>query len=159
MVCPCGSGKKIEVCCASIIENHAAQTAEELMRSRYTAYKQHNALYLLETTHTKTRNKHSLEGILQWAKENDWQKLQILNSEHGTNTDQEGIVEFKAYYKDAKGRNQMHHERSVFLKEGENWFYLEGEIDPLSVPISENKINRNEPCPCGSGKKYKKCCA
>lgn len=24
--------------------------------------------------------------------------------------------------------------------------------------INDNKVGRNEPCPCGSGKKYKKCC-
>jgi len=28
------------------------------------------------------------------------------------------------------------------------------------VPFKRNapKVGRNEPCPCGSGKKYKKCC-
>lgn len=31
-------------------------------------------------------------------------------------------------------------------------------IEITSKPITVNKVGRNEPCPCGSGKKYKKCC-
>lgn len=35
---------------------------------------------------------------------------------------------------------------------------LEILLNPQKTFISEKKVNRNEPCPCGSGKKYKKCC-
>ena len=32
-----------------------------------------------------------------------------------------------------------------------------GEVKAQPV-VKPEKIGRNEPCPCGSGKKYKKCC-
>jgi SWIM/SEC-C metal-binding protein len=35
---------------------------------------------------------------------------------------------------------------------------LEILLDPPKTKIAEKKIGRNESCPCGSGKKYKKCC-
>ena len=28
----------------------------------------------------------------------------------------------------------------------------------VTTIVNEKKVNRNEPCPCGSGKKYKRCC-
>ena len=67
-----------------------------------------------------------------------------------------GIVEFKASFIDKNGKLQIHHERSNFLKEEENWFYVDGIINPQEVDITK-KVSRNDPCPCGSGKKYKKC--
>jgi preprotein translocase subunit SecA len=30
--------------------------------------------------------------------------------------------------------------------------------DVPQQPAKSNKVGRNDPCPCGSGKKYKKCC-
>jgi len=34
---------------------------------------------------------------------------------------------------------------------------LEKLLDPPK-PVQSEKVGRNDPCPCGSGKKYKKCC-
>jgi SEC-C motif-containing protein len=63
------------------------------------------------------------------------------------------MVEFKVHYQEA-GAPLILHEKSRFIKEEGKWFYLNGTVMPrISV-----KIGRNEPCPCGSGKKYKKCC-
>ena len=35
---------------------------------------------------------------------------------------------------------------------------LERLLNPPQPKIAEKKVGRNEPCPCGSGNKYKKCC-
>lgn len=155
--CPCGSNKKLEDCCGAVIRGTSAKTALALMRSRYTAYCLGEAQYLHDTTHSRHRAEHKVEGIHQWAKENQWTKLEIVSVEHGSVSDTRGIVEFKAYYTDSAGINQVHHERSNFLKEEGKWYYLDGKIDPKEVDLTK-KVNRNDPCPCGSGKKHKKCC-
>lgn len=156
-LCPCSSGKAFDACCEPIILNQSAPSALTLMRSRYTAYTLVNAEYLHQTTHLKTRSEHNLNDITSWAEENSWNKLEIISTEHGNVNDHQGIVEFKAYFTDTKGKAQVHHERSTFLKEEGQWFYLDGKFDPKPVDLTK-KVSRNDPCPCGSGKKYKKCC-
>lgn len=154
--CPCSSRKKYSDCCELVIES-GARTALALMRSRYTAYCQGKAEYLLATTHVNTRNQHRLEDLASWSEENDWKKLEVLSTEFGSVSDERGVVEFKAHYVDQSGKAQVHHERSNFLKTDGAWYYVDGGIDPKAVDIMK-KISRNDPCSCGSGKKYKKCC-
>lgn len=155
--CPCCSGKAYADCCQPIINTESAPTALSLMRSRYTAYKTGQAEYLKKTTHPKTRGKYKLSDIEDWSKENDWIKLEIISIEHGNINDTRGIVEFKAYYKNKNKAIETLHERSTFLKENTQWFYLDGIINPPRIDITK-KVLRNDPCPCGSGKKQKKCC-
>lgn len=155
--CPCGSRKQLQDCCNPIIKNQSAPTALALMKSRYTAYSIGEAQYLYDTTHQKHRSEYKIEGIEQWSKENTWTNLEIISVEHGSVSDTIGVVEFKAYFTDAKGKNQVHHERSNFQKEEGRWYYLDGKINPKEVDLMK-KVHRNDPCPCGSGKKYKKCC-
>lgn len=157
MKCPCGSNKPLNDCCGAVISNHAAKTALALMKSRYTAYSISEAQYLYDTTHATHRAEYKIESIEQWSKENAWTKLEIISTEHGSVSDTRGVVEFKAYFTDAKGKSQVHHERSRFQKEDEKWYYLDGQIDPKPIDLMK-KVHRNDPCPCGSGKKYKKCC-
>lgn len=156
-ICPCSSGKTFSDCCEPIIQNQSAATAVALMRSRYSAYVSGQAEYLLQTTHSKTRSEHNLEDITTWSASNKWTGLEIISAEHGNRSDTRGIVEFKARFIDEKGKTQVHHERSTFQKEEGQWFYLEGKFDPKPVDLTK-KISRNDPCSCGSGKKYKKCC-
>ncbi|GAB5527004.1 MAG: YchJ family protein [Roseivirga sp.] len=155
--CPCASGKSFSDCCESYILNQSAPTALTLMRSRYTAHTLLNAEYLHQTTHAKTRPNHKVNEIKAWAEENSWNGLEIISTEHGNRNDLNGIVEFKAYFTDAKGKAQVHHERSTFLKEDGRWFYVDGKFNPKPVDLTK-KVSRNDPCPCGSGKKYKRCC-
>ena len=157
MKCPCCSGKNYSVCCEPILQQGNAPTALALMRSRYSAYCLHQIDYLIETTHPSKRRDHNFASTAQWAKENKWQKLEIVSVEHGKIKDQRGIVEFKAYFQDTKGKTHIHHERSTFWKEDGKWFYVSGIINPKPTAIVK-KVSRNDPCPCGSGKKYKKCC-
>jgi SEC-C motif-containing protein len=119
--CYCGSGKLFTDCCEPYITgNKKPPTAEALMRSRYSAYAVHNADYLYETTAPKERRHLSKAAILAWAKSNQWLKLEVLDATQTT-------VEFKAYYLDGRLRAQVHHEKSIFMKEGENWYYVDGE--------------------------------
>ncbi|MFK7900853.1 MAG: YchJ family protein [Cyclobacteriaceae bacterium] len=157
MNCPCNSKKAFADCCESIIQTQSAPTAQKLMRSRYTAYHTGKADYLYETTHPSVRKQYNLKEIEKWSQENNWTKLEIVSVEHGSIRDDRGIVEFKAYYTDKTGKQQTHHEKSTFFKEEGSWYYLNGVINPEEVDLMK-KVSRNDPCPCGSGKKYKKCC-
>jgi SEC-C motif-containing protein len=136
----------LDECCGRYHRGEAAPTAEAQMRSRYSAYVLKNSDYLRSTWHPSTC---PLE--LDISSDNTpWQRLVIIGTEKGTVTDSEGVVEFAAYY-----QGGQLHERSRFVREEGRWFYLDGEI--LS-PHQEQKPGRNAPCPCGSGKKYKRCC-
>jgi len=120
--CYCGSNKPFSNCCEPYHNGtQIAPTAEALMRSRYSAYCVLNADYLMATTHISTRKYHNKKDILSFATENHWVKLEIIKSS-------ETIVEFKAYYLNANLASQVHHEVSTFKKEGEDWFYVDGEF-------------------------------
>lgn len=118
--CHCGTLQSFEKCCGPILNKSVkAISAEELMRSRYSAYATHNATYLVATTVPHARVLYPFNDILQWAKSNTWLKLEIIESAPT-------IVEFKAYYKDAYNKSHIHHERSTFVNENGDWFYVNG---------------------------------
>lgn len=148
MMCPCGSEREYELCCKRLIEEGvSAATPEALMRSRYTAYTQGNGRYLVDTTVASRRVQSDAELIAEHAKNTEWLGLEVLETHEYADL---GSVEFKAYYRE-NGRVQVHHEKSRFLRQNGRWYYDEG-------TLYEAKVGRNDPCPCGSGKKYKKCC-
>ncbi|MEC8050926.1 MAG: YchJ family metal-binding protein [Myxococcota bacterium] len=149
--CECGSGMSAERCCVRYVEgNVAAPTAQALMRSRYFAFVHKNAAYLLESWHPSTRPT-SLDFERDTTR---WQKLEILESVAGDVKDTHGIVEFKAYFVDG-GRRHCLHERSSFIREAGRWYYVDGVTPKPQLPPM---VGRNQPCPCGSGKKFKRCC-
>jgi SEC-C motif domain protein len=155
--CFCSSNLTFENCCKLIIEGtQKASTAEALMRSRYSAYVTVATQYLLDSTHISERASYSKTDIETWAKESSWQKLEIIACKNGLEEDSVGEVEFKAYFKDSKNASKVHHEQSVFQKENGIWYFVSGEI--VKPKISSPTTDRNAPCPCGSGKKFKKCC-
>jgi len=116
------------------------------MRSRYSAYCLGDVNYLQATIHDHTWSDEELKFIQDWADNSTWQHLEIVEYSEET-------VEFKAYYI-FDGKQHMHHEKSAFLKVNDMWKYVDGDI-------YEDRVNilRNEVCICGSGKKYKRCCA
>ncbi len=123
--CYCGSAISFEKCCEPIlVGNQKAVTAEVLMRSRYSAYANHNADYLIATTHSSTRATHSKNEILYWATSNQWQRLEIIRVT--TNT-----VEFKAFYFNPNKELQVHHEHSRFVEENGEWMYVDGDYFEL----------------------------
>ncbi|MEA5141563.1 YchJ family protein [Arcicella rigui] len=156
--CYCGSHLPFSECCEPIITGKKeALTAEALMRSRYSAYASIAPEYLMQSTYFSERSKFTEQDLSDWASENQWKKLEIISIKNGQINDSTGEVSFKAYFQDAEGKNQIHHEHSTFIKENGKWFYVKGIINPQKLSPAV-LIGRNDPCICGSGKKYKKCC-
>lgn len=158
--CPCGSEKEYSVCCQPYIEgNEHAPTAEALMRSRYSAFVVHNVEYLNETVDPQKKREFDAEGIKKWSEQSEWKGLQIVDTKNGTEEDSTGEVEFIAKY-EMEGEDRVHHEVGHFRKSRDRWYFVNGEtVSPKPFTREEPKVGRNDPCPCGSGKKYKKCCA
>jgi len=152
--CPCSPEKEFEQCCGPYLAgDQDAPTAEALMRSRYTAYVVKDYDYVIRTCQADNRPKQD-----EFTDQLDlkWHGLEVLRTEQGQADDDQGVVEFVARY-EAAGATYNHHEVSKFVKEEGKWYYLDGDL--LRPPQAQSlKIGRNEPCPCGSGKKYKKCC-
>ncbi|BBN81209.1 UPF0225 protein [Pseudoalteromonas sp. A25] len=149
-MCYCSSNTPFEECCGPFINSsHLPTTAEQLMRSRYSAYCTKNAEYIRATYVQNEQQHHSVEDILAFADVAQFIKLEIIDT---GSTSEASYVEFKATYI-AENKVCMLHEKSLFVKESEQWKYLDGTI----LPTLETKIGRNDECPCGSGKKYKKC--
>lgn len=155
--CPCGSGSLYADCCGPVIYSRSAPTAAVLMKSRYTAYYIGDVDYLCATARNQKQDAYTRAEIERWSKENIWTGLEIISCQQGGMNDTVGTVEFKAHFKDADGVSQTHYERSRFMKENGSWFYVDGVFEPKKT-ITAPKTERNAPCPCGSGKKYKNCC-
>lgn len=162
--CPCRvlDSKKIayDDCCAPFITGKKkAPTAEALMRSRYAAYVVKNIDYIDATQINEKHEVFNKEEALKWAESSDWKGLEIKSTKKGESNDDSGLVEFVAHYKDkASGTELKHHETSLFQKAGGDWKFKEGTIHGAQpVKRLEPKLGRNDPCHCGSGKKFKKC--
>ena len=157
--CPCCSGKTYGECCQPVLEGRAkAPTAEALMRARYSAYATCHVAFLRDSAVKAVQEDFDEEMSENWSRGATWHRLDIISTEKGLENDTEGTVEFRAEYT-AGGRFCNHHERSRFVKEPDGWKFLDGEmVGEKPVVREEPKVGRNDPCPCGSGKKYKKCC-
>ena len=159
-LCPCTSGKTYGDCCGPLHAGSAfAPTAEALMRSRYSAYAVHNIDHIERTDHPNRRGDFDRKAAEQWATLSEWVGMDILSKDKGGVDDSEGMVEFRANFK-VKGQEHHHIERSTFAKVDGKWFYVDGQR-PEQKPFIHEKpeTGRNDPCLCGSGKKFKKCCA
>ena len=157
--CPCGSGRSFDACCGPVISGAApAATAEALMRSRYSAYARCAIDHLTESLHPDSRHDHDPEAARRWSQGAQWLGMDILSTEGGGPEDNEGMVEFEAVYKE-RGVVRHLREASRFVRQDGRWYYLDGQpLPPGTFTRDQPKPGRNDPCPCGSGKKFKKCC-
>jgi len=156
--CPCGSNRDYSACCGQYISGKAkAPTAEALMRSRYSAYVEHAIDYIINTCVHRGRDDIDYKSTRDWSEQSKWLGLKIVSKEKGGPSDTEGVVEFEAVY-ERDGLKDIHHETAKFKKEKDEWLYVEGHISPRTIVRTSPKVGRNDPCPCGSGKKYKQCC-
>lgn len=169
MLCPCGLQKEYSQCCEPIVSGKSlAANPEQLMRARYSAYVKVAPQFLKNSLAPETRGDFNENEVKEWSKSSEWLGLDILKAEGNT-------VEFIAKYR-TQGKVLEHHEVSTFRKNGENWYFVDGEShvheegkghEHHAAPAApkkpivreEPKVGRNDPCVCGSGKKYKKCCA
>lgn len=156
--CHCGSGEPFLACCGPILSgDRAAPTAEALMRARYSAYVANNVEFLGDSLHPEHRQDWDKNATRKWAEGANWMGLEVRSTEGGQRGDAKGQVEFVVSYKE-HGQSMRHHEISRFAKFEDRWYYVDGDLPKPETRRVPDKIGRNEPCPCGSGKKYKKCC-
>lgn len=154
-LCPCGSGKAFLDCCQRFISGQQLPaTPEELMRSRYSAYTLADIEYIFKTMKGPASEDFDPESSREWAKKITWLKLEVLNSTLFSK--QKGFVEFLAHYMH-NNKNLVLHEISEFQFDNGQWYYFDG-VTPEKDQTGTKKIPRNDPCPCGSTKKFKKCC-
>lgn len=148
--CPCG-GESFDACCGPALAGlRPAPTAEALMRSRYTAFTRGDIAYLQSTQLAPFRDS-SWPETERWAKSVHWLSLQVVATERGLEADSAGEVEFVARYLES-GQVHALRERSGFVRQNERWCYASGKPE-----LTSTDIERNSPCPCGSGRKFKQC--
>lgn len=139
------------------------------MRSRYTAFTQQNWEYLIITSHPEEKKEMAKLGPDLIQDGVVWKRLEIMDTRAGGQDDSEGQVNFVAHYHTKEGVEQTLRESSRFYKINARWVYSRKDSTLPPVPASlqkkpktfvrdEAKVGRNDPCPCESGKKYKKCC-
>ncbi|WP_346825274.1 YchJ family protein [Serratia inhibens] len=149
-LCPCGGGLEYSACCEPYINGvRPAPTPGTLMRSRFTAYVKHNVDYLIATWHPDCQAGEWRKSIVDSFKGTEWLGLTVVEEREGQDAG-EGFVEFIARFVDTvSDERKAMHERSRFLQLDQRWYYIDG---------TKPQPGRNAICPCGSGKKYKKCC-
>lgn len=154
--CPCGAGRMYSDCCEIFISGQGnPSTPESLMRSRYTAYYLGDMNYISTTMKSPASDHFDENSAREWASKITWCDLKIIRTKHDA---LKGYVEFIASYL-ANGKKSILHEISEFQFVNGKWYYVDGiHPDKPSIPPIAEKIGRNDPCPCGSNKKFKKCC-
>ena len=145
------------------VDGIKADSAERLMRTRYSAFVLVKPEYIVKTTLPAQQALLDVQSIENWAKETDWVGLEIV--EHTPKLGKRHAqVEFKAYFKSheetasgLEGKIQAHHELSAFVEiknkaagNSERWYFLD--------PTVAMTVSQKQPCICGSGEKFKRCC-
>ena len=131
------------------------ESARTLLQARYDAYVRGDVDFLIESVHPEKRAQHDRKSIEAWAKNAKWQGLEVQKEE--IKEDQAWLTFLLQY--EEKGETVDHRERAEFRRTGERWYYWDSRFPRgETVHRDPNKVGRNDPCPCGSGKKFKKCC-
>lgn len=147
--CPCGSALYSECCEILHSGKKTAETATQLMRSRYSAFAKYQIDYIVKTTAIGQQQALDVQAIADWSKANQWLKLEVVQSNEKIDKNH-AQVEFKAHYHDGK-KAQIHHEVSHFVRHDGAWYFLD--------PTTNQQITMKQACICGSAKKFKQCCA
>ncbi len=154
-LCPCGSGRPLQDCCGPYLEGSPAPSPETLMRSRYTAFVLGRLDHVERTHAPEIREDFNRAEAEHMVSECEWRGLEVRNTSEDDDT---GTVEFMIrFHRD--GQDFYQHELASFRREEGRWLYVSGEVNPKPPQRRVTKVGRNDPCPCGSGKKHKKCCA
>ena len=155
--CYCGSNVAFDQCCGPILAGTPAKTPEALMRSRYSAYVLGNMDHIDRTFAPEVKNDFDRAEAERTASEIEWLGLEVVNSSENGD---KGTVEFSLRFRrrDLDGQELTQHEVSNFRRSDGHWLYVDGKVTANVAPRHVVKVGRNDPCPCGSGKKFKKCC-
>lgn len=149
-ICPCGSGSLLDNCCGRYHRSGCAPDARQLMRSRYSAYVLGLVDYLVATTLPAQQARLDQAAMAAWSAEATWLGLEVEQAEVIGGTPEHAFVTFTARWHDRQGEHS-HRERSAFVQVEGRWYFIDS-----TVPLS---AGRNDPCPCQSRQKFKKCCA
>jgi SEC-C motif-containing protein len=152
--CPCGSGLDLDQCCGPIVAGSRAKSPEALMRSRYTAFVLGKIDHVARTHAPELRKDFNRAEAERTAAEVEWLGLDVLGASESGDS---GTVEFSIRFRRG-GQDLTQHELSSFRRIDGEWLYEGGKVSANHPPRHVVKIGRNDPCPCGSGKKHKKCC-
>lgn len=126
--CPCTSKKPYDRCCGPFHAGAAApETAELLMRSRFSAYALGKVDYLIATRPEAKRPEENREELVTYCKSVQCVGLKIVNREKGGKADDTGIVTFHASLQ-TNGRRSLHIETSTFARESGRWVYVDGVV-------------------------------
>lgn len=163
MRCFCCSSKPFQACCEPFIKGDKTPvTAEQLMRSRFSAYATAQYSYILDTYTKEKQQGLSVDDLAQSAQGAKWFALQVHDAQSEESAEpntsatlHSDTVEFTAFYFEDKKMYQLH-ETSNFRVENGAWRYHDG---TLHDDCGKVKYGRNLPCVCGSSKKFKQCCA
>ena len=156
--CPCGASADYAACCGRYIDGaDHAPTAEALMRSRYSAYARGAVDYLVKTHHPATREPDLRDQVSRWAGTATFTGLDVTDTGGGPEPGWASVT-FTAHFTE-DGERRAVAEQSRFEQLGSRWYYHSGEPPAVqTVRRATPKVGRNDKCPCGSGKKYKRCC-
>lgn len=121
--CPCGSGASFVACCGAIHTGaRGADTAEDLMRSRYTAFAVGDEAYLLRSWHPATRPE-----SVRLDPRHRWTCLEVVDASGGPG-DEAGTVTYRAHSRGRDGRAGVLVERARFGRRAGRWVYVDGDI-------------------------------
>lgn len=148
-LCPCGSAQSLTHCCGRYHAGAAPDSAEALMRSRYSAYALGLVDYLVRSTLPAQQAGLDHDAIRAWSLGSTWLSLEVEEAQLVEGEPQHAYVTFTAHWRDESGAHS-HRERSAFVR-SDRWYFID--------PTVELKCGRNDACPCDSGQKFKKCCA
>lgn len=150
LMCPCDLSQPYIQCCEPLhTQRLMADSAEQLMRSRYAAFVMGEIDYIVQTTVPAQQHVLDVKAITAWSQQNQWLGLTIVSSQPNLKP-HHAKVEFIARFKDQHGE-QQHHELSSFVQAGLRWYFLDPTVQPMPTLKSV--------CLCGSGQKFKRCCA
>ncbi len=157
-LCPCGTQNPYSECCEPAIKGTASPaSAVALMRARYTAFARQEIDYLMQTLSPARKLDIDRQGVEEWSRNTAWTGLEIVASDKGGPEDDTGSVEFIARFREGD-ETKEHHELATFVKQKGKWLFDDGKAPPVKTVRHEGpRIGRNDPCHCGSGKKFKKC--
>lgn len=134
--------------------NDWPKTAKELLQTRYKAFETGEVEYIANSHHPDTRDQVQESAIRNWSKNSKWLGLEIGEvQEKGDKT----FIDFTVIYERDFERHR-HTEHAEFRKHEGRWYYYDSEFPaPETIRREGEKLGRNDPCHCGSGKKFKKC--
>lgn len=133
-LCPCGTGSNYGVCCGRLVSGAAqARTAEELMRSRFSAYALGELDHVFRTWHPRTR-----PAEVAPAPGVTFVGLTVHDIVAGGPDDDMGVVEFTARLRGPDGGISEMHERSRFVRRAGRWVYVDGEMPDAASPRAEH---------------------